>query len=89
MVGALPVLLVWLPLRLRYARGARSAIRARRHDTDLLALRAMTHQPVQRLLRRGPRPGAAWRRDDRAVVHGLAALELASLGLRAPRVSPD
>jgi len=88
-VGALPVLLIWLPLRVRYARRARSAIRARVTDTDLLALRAMAHQPVQRLLRVSPDPGASWRRDDRAVVHGLAALELASLGLRAPRVFPD
>jgi hypothetical protein len=52
LLGALPVLLVWLPLRLLYARAASSAITARR--------------------------------DDGGVVRALAALELASLGLREP-----
>jgi hypothetical protein len=87
--GALPVLLVWLPFRLRYARQARSAVTARAVDTDLLALRAITRRPVRRLLEVSPDPAAAWRRDDRAVVRELAALELRSLGLRAPRTPPD
>ena len=56
-LGVLPVLLSWLPLRLRYARAARSAIDVRAVDTDLLALRAMTHRPVRTLLRHLPRPG--------------------------------
>jgi hypothetical protein len=88
-LGVLPVLLTWLPLRLRYARTAGSAARVRGVDTDLLALRAMTNQPVRRLLRVSPDPAAAWRRDDRDVVHALAALELRSLGMRAPRRVPD
>jgi hypothetical protein len=88
-LGALPVLLLWLPLRVRYARAARSAVAVRSVDSDLLALRAMTRLPVRRLLRVSPDPAAAWRRDDRAVVHGLAALELRSLGLRAPARPPD
>jgi hypothetical protein len=83
-LGVLPVLLTWLPLRLRYARKAGSAARVRGVDTDLLALRAMTNRPVGRLLRVSPDPAAAWRRDDREVVHALAALELRSLGMRAP-----
>jgi hypothetical protein len=89
LLGALPVLLVWLPLRIRYARTARSAVAVRSVDSDLLALRAMTRLPVRRLLRVSPDPAAAWRRDDRAVVHSLAALELRSLGLRAPANPPD
>lgn len=88
-LGTLPVLLLWLPLRIRYARLAHSAVTARAVDTDLLALRAIARRPVGRLLRVAPDPAAAWRRDDRAVVHELAALELRSLGLRAPRTPPD
>jgi hypothetical protein len=85
----MPVLLVWLPVRVRYARAARSAIAVRSVDSDLLALRAMTRLPVRRLLAVSPDPAAAWRRDDRSVVHGLAALELRSLGLRTPARPPD
>lgn len=88
-IGALPVLLGWLPLRLRYARAARSAVAVRAVDTDLLALRAMARRPVRRLLAVSADPAAAWRRDDREVVHRLAALELRSLGLRVPRTPPD
>jgi uncharacterized membrane protein YciS (DUF1049 family) len=88
-LGVLPVLLFWLSLRLRYARLARSAVTARAVDTDLLALRALARRPVRRLLAVTPDPAAAWRRDDRDVVRELAALELRSLGLRAPRTPPD
>jgi hypothetical protein len=88
-LGVLPVLLLWLPLRLRYARAARSAVAVRTADSDLLALRAMTHLPVRTLLAVSPDPAAAWRQDDRPVVRHLAALELRSLGLRAPEVPPD
>ena len=89
LLGAMPVLLLWLPLRVRYARTARSAAAARAVDSDLLALRAIVRRPVRRLLRVAPDPAASWRRDDRAVVRDLAALELRSLGLRAPRTPPD
>lgn len=82
-LGALPVVLVWLVVRVRYARAASSAVRVRGTDSDLLALRALTRLPVRRLLAVSPDPAAAWRRDDREVVYGLAALELRSLGLRA------
>jgi hypothetical protein len=54
-------------------------------DTDLLALRAITRRPARRLLAVSPDPAAAWRRDDREIVHRLAALELAALGLRSPK----
>ena len=87
--GVFPVLLVWLPLRLRYALSAGSAARVRGTDTDLLALRAITRRPVRNLLRVSPDPAAAWRRDDREVVRALAELELRALGMRAPRTAPD
>lgn len=86
---AVPVVLVWLALRLRYARLARAAVAVRDNDTDLLALRALAHVRVRTLLTIAPDPAASWRRDDRATVHRLAALELSSLGLRAPRTPPD
>jgi hypothetical protein len=87
-VFAVPVVLVWLTLRLRYARLAGAAVAVRAIDTDLLALRALSRVDVHTLLAVSPDPAAAWRRDDRAVVHRLAALELRSLGLRAP-APPD
>jgi hypothetical protein len=88
-LGALPVLVLWLPLRLRYAVAAGTAARFRRLDSDLLALRAITRRPVRSLLKVSDDPAGAWRRDDREVVHALAALELRSLGLRPPRELPD
>lgn len=88
-LGVLPVLLVWLPLRVRYALSAGSAARVRGVDSDLLALRAITRRSVRSLLRVSPDPAAAWRRDDREVVHALAVLELRALGMRPPRGVPD
>lgn len=88
-LAAVPVVLLWLTLRVRYARAARSAITVRTADTDLLALRALAHMPVRRLLAVSDDPAAAWRRDDREVVRGLADLELRSLGLRPARVRAD
>jgi hypothetical protein len=89
LLGILPMPAIWLPLRLRYARSARSAVIAREVDTDLLAPRAIARRAVPRLLQVSPDPAAAWRRDDRDVVRELAALELHSLGLRAPHTPPD
>jgi hypothetical protein len=83
-LGALPVVLVWATLRVRYALAAGGAVAVRGRDVDLLALQALSRRSVRRLLRVGPDPAGAWRRDDRAAVARLAALELASLGLRAP-----
>lgn len=80
---AVPVVLVWVALRLRYARRAGDAVAIRDVDTDLLALRALTHVPLNQLLTVSPDPAAAWRRGDRAAVHGMAALQLRSLGLHA------
>jgi len=78
------VLLGWLPLRLRWIRRARSAalLRGGAAGRDLLALRALSNQPVRRIAAIGPDPAGAWRRGDPAAVEALAALELRSLGLR-------
>jgi hypothetical protein len=81
-LGALPVVVVWLVVRVRYARAAASAVAARSHGTQLLALQALTRQPTRRLLAVAPDPAAAWKRDDPDAVRALAALELRSLGLR-------
>lgn len=89
LVGAVPVLVVWLWLRIRYARAARSAIVIRRDDTDLLALRALTHLPARQLLGAASDPAAAWRQGDRGAIHRMAELELRSLGLWAPSEPPD
>jgi hypothetical protein len=83
--AAVPVVLLWLYVRLRYARTAGSAVVARARDLDLLALRALAHQPTRQLLRVSGDPAAAWRRDDTGVVRELATLELSGLGLRPPR----
>jgi hypothetical protein len=77
-----PVVVVWLTLRVRWVRAAASARTARSADPDLLALHALTRRPTRLLLEVTPEPGAAWRNGDPAVVAGLAALELEALGLR-------
>lgn len=89
LIGATPVVLVWLTLRARWVVAARSALAARTVDTDLLALRALSRQPAQRLLSVCPDPVSAWRRHERAALDRLAALELEALGLRTPGSTPD
>ncbi|WP_238011966.1 hypothetical protein KZZ52_52820 [Dactylosporangium sp. AC04546] len=79
------VVLLWLPLRVRWMRRAGSAARLRNATAgrDLLALRALATQPIGRLVRLDPEIAARWRRGDSAAVEALARLELRSLGLRA------
>ncbi|TCK20054.1 hypothetical protein [Pseudonocardia endophytica] len=79
----LPVLLTWLPLRLRYARRAGAAVAARSSSPDLLALRALSRAPVRTLRNVSPDPAADWRAGDPSVTRRLASLELESLGLRS------
>jgi hypothetical protein len=78
------VLFVWLPLRVRWVRRATAATRLRgvTAGRDLLALRALTTQPLRRLVAIDPHIAAAWRRGDPEAVSKLASLELGSLGLR-------
>ncbi|ASW56245.1 hypothetical protein [Plantactinospora sp. KBS50] len=81
------VLFGWLPLRVRWIRRASAAagLRAVPAGRDLLALRALTNQPLRRLARIDPDVTAAWRRGDDAALEALAALELRRLGLRGTR----
>jgi hypothetical protein len=78
------VLFLWLPLRVRWVRRATAAARLRgvTAGRDLLALRALTTQPLRRLVALDPHIAAAWRRGDPEAVSKLASLELGSLGLR-------
>jgi hypothetical protein len=85
LVGAMPLVLGWLPLRVHYARFAHEAADCRKRDVSLLALRALTHVRVRALRQVSDDPAAAWRREEPDVVAGLAALELRRLGLRPPR----
>jgi len=82
LIGVVPVVAVWLALRVRWVWLAGSARTARAADPDLLALRALTRRPTGQLLEVTSDPGAAWRRGDPATVAALAAVELEALGLR-------
>ncbi|SFS70952.1 hypothetical protein [Saccharopolyspora flava] len=81
-LALIPVLAVWLPRRIRYARAAGQAVAMRAQGPDLLALRALTELPHRRLRRVGREPAAAWREGDAEVIAQLAGMRLASLGLR-------
>ncbi|MFD6157141.1 hypothetical protein ACFWF7_05335 [Nocardia sp. NPDC060256] len=78
------VLFVWLPLRVRWMRRAAAAMRLRAvpGGRELLALRALTNQPLRKLDRIDADVVDAWRRGDDDTVRELAALELRGLGLR-------
>jgi hypothetical protein len=78
------VMFGYLPLRLRWMRRASVAVALRERATgrDLLALRALTRQPLRRLLAVHPDPATAWRDHDMRALDSLAALELRTLGLR-------
>jgi hypothetical protein len=89
-VGAIPVLLalaVHLTLRWRFVRAASAAQRLldAASDLDLFALRALSNQPLHRLVTVSPDPAAGWRRGDPLVVRRLAELELQTAGLTPPR----
>jgi hypothetical protein len=85
LLGVLPVVAVWLTLRVRWVWAAASARTARAADPDLLALRALTRRPTRRLLAVTSEPGAAWRGGDPTVIDALATVELDALGLRSVR----
>ncbi|MFC7593742.1 hypothetical protein ACFQU3_00350 [Terrabacter sp. GCM10028922] len=87
LVPVVPVLVVWLYVRVRFVR---NATRSQRfidagEDLDLFALRAMATQPMRALARVSDDPAGAWRRQDREVIRRLALLELRHQGLRPPR----
>jgi hypothetical protein len=85
-VPVIPVLLVWLPRRVAWAReaGAASRLRLAGADLELFALRALANRPLRELHRVTPDPAGALRAGDYA---GLAELELRALGLR-PEAGP-
>jgi hypothetical protein len=85
-VVAVPVgfaLLAWAPPRLRFVRGSLAARRFARSPAGapLMALRALTNQPLRALSRIDADPVGAWQRGDPRVVEGLARLELAAYGV--------
>lgn len=84
------VLVVWLPARVRFAVRARDArrIAALPHGRDLLALRALAHQPLRGLETIPGDPVAAWRAGDTRVIDALAELELARAGVRPGAAPP-
>ncbi len=86
-VAALPiliVLLVWLIPRLRFiSRATRTrALMRSGLNTDLLALRALTHQKAGVIAKIAPDAVGAWRRSEPEVMQRLAGLELRSVGIR-------
>ena len=87
LIPILGALLLHLPPRIRFVRRAAAgrALVDSAADLDLFALRALAHQPLRRLAAISDDPAAAWRERDPEVVDRLAALELATVGLRPPR----
>ena len=86
-LALIPLLAVWLPRRIRYARAASRVTAMREHAVDVLALHALTELPYRKLKTASADPAADWRAGDAGVITRLAGLRLAALGLRAPRVS--
>lgn len=78
------VVLPWLVLRLRFARRkwTVTTLAATPAGQQLLALRALANRPLRRLTAVNADPVGAWRRADPAAIHGLAAVELRSAGVR-------
>lgn len=83
-VPVLMWLMIYVPLRWRFIRNATSAQRFVKagSGTDLLALRAISTQPLHKLTKISDNPAQAWRDGDAEVVRKLAALELRSVGLK-------
>ncbi len=81
------VLFLWLPSRLRwmYRAGVAKAVRDQPAGRDLLALRALAGQPLDKLAKLGPDIAQSWRNGDAEAVDALAELELRKLGLRSSR----
>jgi hypothetical protein len=83
-VPVLMWLMVYVPLRWRFIRTATSTKRFLDSGTgaDLLALRAISTQPLHKLVKISDNPAQAWRDGDAAVLGKLAELELRSVGLK-------
>ncbi|MBI1351063.1 MAG: hypothetical protein GC156_08090 [Actinomycetales bacterium] len=85
-LGIMSFAVFWVPIRIMFIRRASAARRFvdASEDLDLFALRAMARQPLHVLARISDDPAGAWRRQDRAVIDALAALELREEGLLPP-----
>lgn len=83
----LAVVVPWAFLRFRFGRraAAAAALASTAGGEELLALRALTTRPLPQLLSVSADPIASWRQADPVAIRELAALELRSAGLRAPR----
>jgi hypothetical protein len=82
-----PVLAVWLPVRLRYALRAgavRQLARGSAESRELLALRALSGLSPRKLAALGPGLLSGWRGGDGEITGALVRAECARLGLRAP-----
>jgi len=88
-LGIASFAMFWVPIRIAFIRRATAARRFvdAAEDLDLFALRAMARQPLHVLARISDDPAGAWRREDREVIHALAALELREEGLRPPALT--
>jgi hypothetical protein len=89
-VAAPPILFVampWLLLRVRFFRRKWTALALASTPAgeQLLALRALANRPLAKLAAINGDPVGAWRMQDAAAIHGLAALELRAAGVRRPR----
>jgi hypothetical protein len=89
-VASPPILAIampWLFLRVRFFRRKWTAITLAGTPAgeQLLALRALANRPLRKLAEVSLDPVGAWRREDRIAIRGLAALELRSAGIAAPR----
>jgi hypothetical protein len=89
-VAAPPILFVampWLFLRVRFFRRKWTALALASTPAgeQLLALRALANRPLAKLATIHADPVGAWRLQDPTAIHGLAALELRSAGVRVRR----
>jgi hypothetical protein len=85
-VASPPILAVtmpWLFLRLRFFRRkwTVTALAATAAGQQLLALRALANRSPAKLASVSADPVGAWRREDPATIHRLAALELRAAGI--------
>src|SRR4029453_13356895 len=85
-IAVMPILILlilWLPVGVRFIREATSAQKSidAAADLDLFALRALARQPMTELARIADDPAGPWRPKDPAVTHALASLELRETGL--------
>ncbi|QKT06566.1 hypothetical protein HUN08_04705 [Gordonia sp. X0973] len=78
------LLSVYLPMRWRFIRRASTHVRLRNTEAgvDLLALRAITGQPLKVLSAISADPAGDWRAGNPPVIRALAAVELRDCGLK-------